>query len=163
MNAVEEYIAEEVFFIERSGEMPEVAYHSSLFFLTRDEEGPGLSLQDDQLRPMKKAVIRQYANIMRRDLNPKNRDRRIYRGLERCVANWERLNAFCQRTGMSADHLKDEMANRLRAFLENETAECASGRRQSSINCKIGRLEKFARQLGLKTDDLAPEWRDLCL
>ena len=111
---------------------------------------------------MKKAVITQYANIMRRDLNPENRDKRIYRGLERCVANWERLNAFCERAGLTADHLKEEMAERLRAFLNNEVAECANGGRQSSINCNAARLEKFAQELGLQTAGLAPGWRELC-
>jgi len=162
MDETEEYIDEEVFFIERSGEMPEVAYHSSLFFLTRDEDGPGVSLSDKQLLPMKKAVISQYADIMRRDLNPENRDKRIYRGLERCVANWERLNTFCARAGLSADFLKEEMATRLRAFLDNEVKECSSGQRHSSINCNSSRLKKFAGELGLKTSDLPPGWQQLC-
>lgn len=162
MNNITEYIEEEVFFIERSGEMPEVAYHSSLFFLTRDEDGPGVSLSKEQLLPMKKAVISQYADIMRRDLNPENRDKRIYRGLERCVANWERLNTFCGRAGVSAGHLKKEMAQRLHVFIDNEMAECSSGKRQSSINCNSGRLEKFAGELGLKAADFPPGWKKLC-
>jgi hypothetical protein len=36
-------VEDELFLIRDSGELPEIAYHSSLYYLTEDQDGPRLS------------------------------------------------------------------------------------------------------------------------
>ena len=50
------YIAEEAFMVLHSGEIPEIALHSSLYYLTEDPDGPGLELNADEILPLKQAV-----------------------------------------------------------------------------------------------------------
>ncbi len=45
------YLEEELLLIENSGEIPEVAYHGSLYFLREDPDGPALNLSDEDLAP----------------------------------------------------------------------------------------------------------------
>ena len=73
--------AEEVFVVLHSGEIPEVTFHESLYYLTEDAEGPGLQTKNDDVFPLKQAVVKRYRVIILRDLDPGNRDKRIYRGL----------------------------------------------------------------------------------
>lgn len=163
MSDIENYILEEAFSIEQSGEMPEVAYHESLYFLTKDKEGPCLRLREEQLLPLKKAVIQRYITIIHRDLIPENRDKKIYRGVERCVANWQRLNTFCRRTDMDVSHIRGEVKAALRTFINREVMDCRDGNRASCINCKTARLEGFLEDLGLDSCELAEGWQNLCL
>ncbi len=163
MNNIENYILEEAFAIEQSGEMPEVAYHESLYFLIKDKEGPCLRLSEEQLLPLKKAVVQRYMTIIHRDLIPENRDRQIYRGVERCVANWQRLNTFCRRTDMDVGRLRGEVKAALKSFLNREVVDCRDGNRASCINCKTTRLEDFFEDLGLDSAELAEGWQNLCL
>ena len=81
------YIAEEAFVVLHSGEIPEVTYHESIYYLTEDVEGPGLQLNIDDVFPLKQAVIKRYRAIILRDIDPGNRDKGLYRGMARCVAN----------------------------------------------------------------------------
>ena len=163
MGDIENYLLEEAFAIEQSGEMPEVAYHESLYFLTKDKDGPCLRLREEQLLPLKKAVIQRYIAIIHRDLIPENRDKQIYRGVERCVANWQRLNIFCQRTDMNVSRHRGEVKAALISFLNREVEDCRDGNRMSCINCKTTRLEEFLEDLGLDSGELAEGWQNLCL
>jgi hypothetical protein len=74
------YIEEEVFVVQHSGEIPEVTLHESLYYLSEDDEGPGLQVKPDDVFPLKLAVVKRYRTIILRDLAPGNRDKRIYRG-----------------------------------------------------------------------------------
>ncbi len=163
MSDIENYILEEVFSIEKSGEMPEVAYYESLYFLTKENSGPCLRLGEEQLLPLKKAVIKRYITIIHRDLLPENRDKQIYRGVDRCVANWQRLNTFCQRADMDVGRLRGEVKAALKSFLNREVEDCRDGNRVSCINCKTTRLEEFLEDLGLDSGELAEGWQDLSL
>ena len=93
----EDLLTDEVLIIEESGEMPEVAYHGTIYYLTRDPDGPSLTLDAQDHIPLKKAVIQRYMTIMIRDLTPDNRSKSLYRGLERCICNWQRLKLFSTR------------------------------------------------------------------
>jgi len=99
MSSKEMYLEDEVLFIEESGEMPEVAMHSSLYFLCSDPEGPGLELRQEDRIPLKIAVLTRYQTIILRDLQPANRKKSIYRGLQRSAINWQRrkiwISAMC--------------------------------------------------------------------
>ena len=51
------YLEEEAIIIGNSGEIPEIAYHGSLFYLMEDADGPGLNLTEADLLPLKKMVV----------------------------------------------------------------------------------------------------------
>jgi hypothetical protein len=156
------HIAEEAFMILHSGEIPEVYLHGSLYYLTEDPEGPGLDLQADDLFLLKQAVGKRYREIILRDLDPGNREKRIYRGLARCAANWQRWLKFCSRENLDFAAIQGETAEALQAFIKQEMAEVESRKRSSSINCSCREIENLAESLGISPDDLPEGWQELC-
>lgn len=144
----EDYLADEILIIKESGEMPEVAYHSALYFLCRDEEGPQIKLNDQDLLPLKKAICHRYRTIIKRDLTPDNRDKSIYRGMARAICNWQRLKLFCNNENFDYAGIKEEIAGEVTGFLAQEEADMADGR-QSSINCHGEDLCLFLEEMGL--------------
>jgi len=160
---IERYIAEETFIVEHAGEIPEVAYHGSLYYLTEDPEGPGLKIDTDDTVSLKQAVVSRYRTIILRDLDPRNRDKRMYRGLARCAVNWQRLVKFCISEKVTYEEILAETADRLREFLHREAADVRSGTRSSSINCSAREIESLAESLGLSPEDLPEGWQELCL
>ncbi len=160
---IEQLIEEEAFLIKHSGETPEIAYHSSLYFLFEDPEGPGLKKDEVDLSPLKEAVFKRYVKILLRDLKPANRDRRIYRGLARSIANFERLMRFAQKENFSMDEVINQTREHLLNFLKIESDEVSSGLRDSCINCTFKELVLFAKRLGIKETELPDGIEKLCL
>ena len=158
----EAYIAEEVFVVLHSGEIPEVTLHDSLYYLTEDPDGPGLELEAGDMLPLKQAVVKRYREIILRDLDPKNRDKRIYRGLARCAANWQRLLKFCTRENQDLAALRTETAEALLNFLQQELFEVQSKKRFSSINCSEAEVSRLAISLDIVPDDMPLGWQGLC-
>ncbi len=157
-----ETIEEEAFLITRSGEIPEVAYHSSLHYLQEDSDGPGLRLTREERLILKEAVIERYRFIILRDLNPKNRKKRIYRGIKRSIINYNRLSSFAQREGLEIGHITHEVREALAEFLETEIRECGERPKESSINCSFEEIEEFWKALGLERTQLPEALRPLC-
>ncbi len=154
---------EEAFMILHSGETPEIAYHGSLYYLFEDQDGPGLDPEATDLAPLKQAVFQRYRKILLRDMNPAYRDKSIYRGIARSIANWHRMKNFCRREGMDMEETRKEAAGRLLIFLENEVDEVNSGKRKaSSINCTWKDLETFAAELGIDPRNLPGHLEYLC-
>jgi hypothetical protein len=158
----EALIAEEAFVVLHSGEIPEVTYYESIYYLTEDVEGPGLQLNIDDVLPLKHAVVKRYRIIILRDLNPGNRAKGLYRGMARCVANWQRLLKFCTREKMDFSVIRAETADALTRFLCNEVSDVQSGSRSSCINCCQAEIEELAISLGVSLNDLPEGWRELC-
>ena len=160
---IEKILDEEAFLILHSGETPEIAFHSSLFYLFEDEDGPKLKPGSIDLSPLKRAVFERYRKILLRDMEPAYRDRRIYRGLARSLANWHRLKAFSEKEGFDMRDIREEAGRRLLSFLKNESEEVASGKRKSSsINCSWTDLKSFAAELGIKQAGLPEGLKKLC-
>lgn len=159
----EAYIDEEAFMILHSGEIPEVTFHSSLYHLTEDPEGPGLTLDENDVLALKKAVVERYRAIILRDLDPSNRDKSIYRGLARCAANWLRLLKFCTRENMELDVIRSETAAALQNFLRLELDDVQSGKRLPSINCSYSEVENLAADLGIEPGEMPEGWREILL
>ncbi|MCK5544700.1 MAG: hypothetical protein KAI35_05750, partial [Desulfobulbaceae bacterium] len=90
----EDYLEEEAIIVRNSGEIPEITYHGSIYYLTKDPEGPGLTLDNEDLSRLKNEVVERYRNILLRDMILENRDKGLYRGLARSIANWRRLYEF---------------------------------------------------------------------
>lgn len=159
---LEEILAEERLLILHSGEIPEIAYHSSLLYLSEDEDGPKLNLKEIDLTPLKEAVFERYKKIMLRDLNPRNRDKSIYRGVARSYVNWQRLKRFAQKEGLDISLARKEAAEALSNFLYNEVEEVGSGARNSSINCSYEEVVQFWKELGLPADELPKGLKKIC-
>ena len=156
------YIAEEAFMVLHSGEIPEIVLHSCLYYLTEAPDGPGLEFNADDILPLKQAVVKRYREIILRDLEPKNRDKGIYRGLARCAVNWQRLLKFCSRESLDFTAAQTETAAAVQRFLQQEVIDVENGRRSSCINCSVQDIEKLADSLGLSMDDLPEGWQQLC-
>lgn len=154
MTDPESLLAEEILIVRHSGEIPEIAFHGSLYYLCEDPSGPQLTLTEKERDILRRQVVARYREILLRDLNPENRDATIYRGLKRCIFNWERLGKFCKRQGMTVEDVRREIAGALRSFLHQETNEVRAGLRQSCLNCTKKELEVFAGTIGVRPEEL---------
>ena len=152
---------DELLIIRHSGEIPEVALHGSIFFLTSDPHGPQFSLGPQQLRQMKEKVVERYLEMIGRDLEAENRDKSIYRGLARCIVNWQRMAEFCRREGFDLEPLKGLVSKLLISFIKNEILDVRMGR-VSSLNCGRAPLRAFAEELDVEQGELPAGWQELC-
>jgi len=155
-------LEEETFILRDSGEIPEIAFHSTLHYLTEDEEGPEMVLTGDELKLMQDAALFRYREIVLRDLDPANRDLSIYRGVCRTIYNWQRMQDFCNRIGRDASSFKKTVGQALVDFLVQELTDVKNGSRMSSVNCSVAKIVEFAASLDLSTDSLPVGWKDLC-
>lgn len=157
------FLEEELLIVRNSGEIPEIAMHGALYYLSRDPEGPGLILEEADIARLAAQALARYREIILRDLEPANRDLSLYRGIKRCLANWERLSKFRARRGLPEDQaLRKEIGEALRAFLAKESKEVLAGERISSINCPAPDLLAFCGQLGIAPGQLPEGWEKLC-
>jgi len=154
MTETESLLAEELLIVRHSGEIPEIAFHGSLYYLCEDPNGPRLTLSQEELASLRQQVVARYREIMLRDLDPENRDARIYRGLKRCIFNWERLGKFCVRQEITVEDVRQEIAEALRGFLRQEADEVRAGLRQSCLNCTREELGAFAREIGMDAEQM---------
>ena len=158
-------LADELLLVRRSGELPEVALHASLHHLEASPDGPGLVLTPAERRALTRAAAEDYQDIIRRDLNPDNRDERRFRGLARALVNWRRFVRFRERHGPADDaefqNFRAEAGRALIAYLEQECAETAAGLRAPSVNCPASDVRALAEALGAR-EDLPDSWEDLC-
>lgn len=153
-NELVEVLENEWYAVRHSGEIPEIALYSSLYYLTEDESGPGLKLAPEQCRMLVEAAESRYREIVLRDLRHANSESSSYRGVRRAIANWQRFETFCRRQQLDCSGFKREVAAALLVFLS---------KRHSSLNCTFAELSNFADQLGLVSSVLPAAIRPLCL
>lgn len=156
-------IEEEMIIVRNSGEIPEIAYHGSLYYLSKDPEGPKIELTANDLYKLKNQVVARYKEIMLRDLTPENRDKSIYRGLKRTIINWNRLCTFCKREKHHKKGVQKEIAGALQSFLHQEMADIKNGSRKPCINCSGKHLDNFIKELGIDLCSLPKGWQEICL
>jgi len=156
------FLEEEMVLVRHSGEIPEVALHASLYYLSKDDQGPRLQLTSEEISHLEEAALARYQEIIRRDLEPANRDLSVFRGLLRASHNWDRLVRFCHRTGRASESFRLEAAEALRGYLRLELAEVGRGERKPSINCSAEALLNFALALGIEPTSLPAGWAGLC-
>lgn len=154
MQSPEEIIEDEWYLVRYSGEIPEIALNSSFYFLTRDKNGPGIELSEEQVLRFTSAAQDRFHEIILRDMIPENRDKTIYRGIRRSIANWERYQQFCGRHDLDADEFKHQVAEHLLHFLDVHQAEVCSGDDCPLLDCTYDELIQFIQALGLGADDL---------
>ncbi len=158
-----ELLENEWFHVRHSGETPEIALHSSLYYLTEDKDGPGLKLTIGDRRQLLEAAKERYCEIIFRDILPENRDSSIYRGVLRSICNWRRFKRFCERHDMIWGNVKEEVAEQLTSFLQTEIADIEGGLRSSSINCSIGELHSFSLELDVVLEEVHEDMAKFCL
>jgi len=90
-----ELLADEWLMVRHSGEIPEIAFHSSLYYLCQESDGPRLSLSEEELVKLKDAAVQRCQEIVLRDITVDNFHKTIYRGVLRTLYNWERCKDFC--------------------------------------------------------------------
>ncbi|WP_136796782.1 MULTISPECIES: hypothetical protein [Desulfosediminicola] len=162
MKEVNDFLEDEWFVVRHSGEMPEVAYHSAIFFLTRDEEGPRLALQENEHMFLKEAAAERYREIVLRDLQAENRGTPAYRGIQRSIHNYRRFKQFCAREEFDMGRFAEKVSLSLQSILKVEAQERAEGLQSSALNCTFDELSGFADELGLDQGILSEELANLC-
>ena len=155
-------LEEEVLLVRHSGEIPEVALHSSLYYLCEDEDGPRLHLSMAEVKPLHEAALARYQEIILRDLDVANRDLSLFRGIRRANHNWYRFVRFCQKIGCPHEQFQLIAAETLLDYLRLELDEVNSGKRSPSINCSAEALLTFAIAMGLDPSNLPDNWSCLC-
>jgi hypothetical protein len=159
-----ELILEEEWLIVRdSGEIPEVALHSSLDYLCNDPEGPGFLLSNEELTGLYCAVQERYLEIILRDLSPSNRTLPLYRGVKRAIINWKRLINFCRRVQLEHTSFVKPVSD---AFLELVAVECSEQKngkpRASGFNCTVDDVAGFLDSIDIVSSELPVGWIHLC-
>ncbi len=142
----------EWFAVRNSGELPEIALHSSLYYLTEDDGGPRFRLSRAEKVLLLEAATRRYQDIVLRDMLPENRGKPLCRGIRRSMENWRRLKLFDRRHHVGLASFRREAARALKAFL---AAEVERGIFPSAtVNCSFRELLSFAVELGLSRQEL---------
>lgn len=155
-------VEDEWYVVRYSGEIPEVAFHSAVYHLTRDREGPQIDLSDQQHGYLVDAVKQRYIDIILRDLLPLNKNTSAYRGVRRSLINWKRYTLFCERYGLDPEPLKAVVGESLCDFLAYERREFDRGGNAGSLNCSWPELCEYVNLLGLDITCLPEGVRSLC-
>lgn len=163
MEDVNELIDNEWYIVRYSGEIPEIAYNSSIYFLTRATVGPQITLSESHLDRLKQAAVDRYEEIILRDLLHENVDKSIYRGIVRSICNYSRFTQFCRRQDLSPDEIRNVARQTLSEFLQIEFERLASKSYHTVINCSFAELTSFARTLGTSFLSEYSLFEPLCL
>jgi hypothetical protein len=148
-----EAMENEWYVVRYSGEVPEIAYNSAIYYLTRAPDGPHLRLDEQQVSLLQQAAVDRYAEIVVRDLHHANSDKSLYRGVARSIINYQRFCVFCSRQQLEVDAVRKLAAEALLIFLETESKRLQSEKRTSIINCTFAELQKYAALLGVVLGD----------
>lgn len=154
-----ETLEDEWLIVRNSGEIPEITYHSSLYYLEKDPLGPQLELNAAQKQYLKDAAVERYQEIILRDIQLDNFTKTIYRGVRRSIYNWHRYQAFCVRQELECQQFQEEVRAALLLFIEQGKTAAGKDLPQRFLNCSEVELQKFMEDLAIdKTqipDDIA--------
>ncbi len=156
-------LADEWLIVRHSGEIPEITYHGSLYFLEKDPLGPGLELSNAQKRHLKEAAVERYQEIILRDIQIENFPKTIYRGVKRSIYNWHRYEAFCARQELQCQQFRETVCKALFLFLEQGKNEAGKSLPKQFLNCRFDELERFMEDLGRKKNELPDDLAPHCL
>lgn len=140
-------LEDEWYLVRHSGETPEIALHSALYFLTRSKDGPHLSLNDAQIAKLQVAAVDRFQEIIIRDIVPANVGTSGYRGIQRTMVNYQRYLSFIDRQALD-NTLREHIGSQLIEFLAFEYSEVLEGR-VSSLNADFKEILAFSLQLGV--------------
>jgi hypothetical protein len=152
-----EEVIEEKEIIAHSGEMPEVAFGSSLYFLIEDPDGPHLTLTSEEITLLKQGVIERYKRIILRDLNPRIRERGEFRSIERAIVNYKRLKRYLEKEQLNISDIIPELAQALTLYMKAELEDTYLEEHSlRTVNCSREDWQWFVNELHLDSSDLLP-------
>lgn len=149
-NDLTEVIENEWYIVRHSGETPEIAYNSAIYFLSRAQDGPRICLNEEQIQLLKQAAVDRYTEIVLRDLQHANCTKSIYRGIARSIINYQRYCVFCKRQQLEVARVRSQAAEALLKFIETELEQLQNVERLSIINCTYNELKRYALELGVE-------------
>ncbi len=158
-----ELLDDEWLIVRNSGEIPEITYHSSLYFLEQDPEGSGLSLTETEKQFLKDAALDRYFEIILRDIQLENFHKTIYRGIRRSIYNWHRCLAFVERQGGDCDGFREIAVAALVLFLEEGSNAAGGSLPERFLNCSFDELMEFFEDLGFAFEGLSLDLEGFCL
>ncbi len=148
-----EILENEWYLVRHSGEIPEIALHSAIYYLTRAKIGPCAILNKNHFEMLQKAAIERFTEIVLRDLQHANSGKETYRGIGRSIINYRRFCTFCLRQNVDPGEVRRQAAEALENFLATELSLLSNGKRISIINCSYSELHVFAAELGVELID----------
>ncbi len=148
-SSLTEILEDEWYLVRHSGETPEIALHSAIYYVTRAKDGPRATLSNEQIDMLRQAAVERFSEIVLRDLQHANSCTKAYRGIRRSIINFRRFCTFCERQSVDPDEVRRQAANALQAFLATELAEVNCGKQPSLINCSHRELQLFAEELNV--------------
>ncbi|MDL1955724.1 MAG: hypothetical protein LWW95_01535 [Candidatus Desulfofervidus auxilii] len=152
-----EEVIQEREIIAHSGELPEVAFYSSLYFLTEKPEGPHLILTQKEIDFLKQGVIEGYKRIILRDLNPQMRGKNEFRGIERAIINYKRLKQYANKEKLDISNIIPELAQALTIYVKAELKDDYLKKHfLRTINCKKEDWKWFVKELNLDPFKILP-------
>ncbi|MFT5729079.1 MAG: hypothetical protein ACI8PB_003242 [Desulforhopalus sp.] len=144
---VTDLIDNEWYIVRYSGEIPEIAYNSAIYFLTRATDGPQITLSNIHFDRLKQAAVDRYEEIILRDLLHENVGKSVYRGIARSICNYDRFTQFCRRQGLSPETIQHAAGQVLTGFLQTEFEQLTGKNYNPVINCSFSDLTDFAQTL----------------
>lgn len=156
-------LEDEWYLVRHSGETPEIALHSAIYYLTRAKDGPRLILDSHHKELLLQAAIDRFREIILRDLLHVNCGTTIYRGILRSIINYRRFRVFCRRQQIDPDRMNRQVASALDLFLTTELAEMGRQTRSSFVNCTFAELRSFALELDFALTDRLAGIAEYCL
>jgi hypothetical protein len=125
-------LEDEAAMVEYAGEMPEVALAESLHHLPELDPAGCECLQA--------AAVRGYLRLLARDLDPANLGTGHFRGLERALVNWHRMQRFLARCDWCLPQSERQgLARSLERYLAAEAQALAAGRAYASATAAVVR------------------------
>lgn len=158
-----ELLDDEWLIVRNSGEIPEITYHSSLYFVSVDPEGPGIELSAVEKNRLKDAAVQRYYEIILRDIRLDNFHKTIYRGIRRTIYNWYRCKAFGERQNLDCSAFRETAARELILFLEQGRQAAGKNLPVNFLNCCFGELLGLAEELDIDPEKLSPNLVQFCL
>ena len=143
-------LEDEWLIVRNSGEIPEITYHASLYFLEKDPHGPAITLSDEQKRYLQEAAVARYREIVLRDLQIENFAKTIYRGVRRTIYNWHRYQAFCARQELHSGSFNEVVGEALVRFLEQGCRAAGKELPEQFVNCTVHELLQFMNDIGVQ-------------
>jgi hypothetical protein len=158
-----ELLADEWLIVRDSGEIPEITFHATLHYLTKENDGPKLTLSEEELDELKDAATQRYHEIILRDMSIENFHKSLYRGLKRSAYNWHRCTVFMERQSIKKNNFQKIAANTLLIFLEQGMTLAGKELPEKFINCTVLELIELAGELGVAKELLPSEIEQFCL
>lgn len=147
-------LEDEWFVVRHSGEIPEITFHSSLYFLTQESDGPCLALTEPELEDLQGVAVLRSQEIILRDITLDNYHLSSYRGLRRTLYNWHRHMAFLHRQCLECGDFQEIVAQALLHFLQEGIMAAGKTLPESFINCRVDQLLEFVSEVGLSSQQL---------